>query len=343
MIVDDTIAEKPYSDENDIVCWHYDHTSGHTVKGMAQPLNHPSKGGLRAARPRRATLGLVTALYVSNGMALPAEYRLIAKTEMYVDKKDGKTKRRSPVSKNELYRQMLLQTKINQIPFKYVLNDIWFASAENMNYVKHDLKKEFVMPLKTNGPWPLEGPLSEGHFRNVALSADDKRQGIYVRVDEVEIEANTVRQVYLEGVSFPLLLAKQVFQNKDGSIGVLYLVTSDLTLTYESGPPLGHGITSLYQKRWTKVALLGAIAARPPGEPFHKSLKQNAALERSPAHTVKTQTNHIFASLCAFIKLEKLKVKTKANHFELKSRLYLAAVQSAFDQLHVWQPVKLAA
>jgi len=152
MIVDDTIAEKPYSDENDIVCWHYDHTSGHTVKGMAQPLNHPSKGGLRAARPRRATLGLVTALYVSNGMALPAEYRLIAKTEMYVDKKDGKTKRRSPVSKNELYRQMLLQTTINQIPFKYVLNDIWFASAENMNYVKHDLKKEFVMPLKTNGP-----------------------------------------------------------------------------------------------------------------------------------------------------------------------------------------------
>jgi len=89
----------------------------------------------------------------------------------------------------------------------------------------------------------------------VALSADDKRQGIYVRVDEVEIEANTVRRVYLEGVSFPLLLAKQVFHNKDGSIGVLYLVTSDLTLTYESGPPLGHGIISLYQKRWTKVAL----------------------------------------------------------------------------------------
>lgn len=287
MIVDDTIAEKPYSDENDLVCWHYDHTSGQTVKGI----------------------GLVTALYVSNGMALPAEYRLIAKTETYVDPKDGKTKRRSPVGKNELYRQMLLRAKINQIPFKYVLNDVWFASAENMNYVKHSLKKEFVMPLKTN--------------RKVALSADDKRQGIYVRVDEVEIEANTVRQVYLEGVSFPILLAKQVFQNKDGSTGVLFLVTSDLTLTYD-------GITSLYQERWTI-------------EPFHKSLKQNAALERSPAHTVKTQTNHIFASLCAFIKLEKLKVKTKANHFQLKSRLYLSAVQSAFDQLRSLQPAKLAA
>jgi hypothetical protein len=73
-----------------------------------------------------------------------------------------------------------------------------------------------------------------------------------VRVDEVVIQPNPVRLVYLEGVSFPLLLVKQVFTNKDGSTGVLYLVTSDTSLTYE-------GITSLYQKRWTI-------------EPFHKSL-----------------------------------------------------------------------
>ena len=150
------------------------------------------------------------------------------------------------------------------------------------------------MPLKTN--------------RKVALSEDDKRHGIYVRVDEVEIEPGTVRQIYLEDVSFPMLLVKQVFTNKDGSTGVLFLITSDTTLTYDE-------ITSLYQKRgtspsgeWTKVALRGAI------EPFHKSLKQNAALERSPAHTVRTQSNHIFASLCAFIKLEMLKRKSKLNH-----------------------------
>ena len=33
--------------------------------------------------------------------------------------------------------------------------------------------------------------------------ADDKRQGIDGRIDEGEIEANTVRQVYLEGVRCP--------------------------------------------------------------------------------------------------------------------------------------------
>jgi hypothetical protein len=308
MIVDDTIAEKPYSDENDIVCWHYDHTSGKTIKGI----------------------GLMTVLYHNpnigdNGMSLPAEFELIDKTQQYVDEKTGKTKRRSELTKNERYRKMLKHAKTNRIPFKYVLNDLWFARntplrgcAENMSFVKHDLDKEFVMPLKCN--------------RNVALSADDKRQGIYVRVDEIEIEANTVyaQPVYLEGVSFPMLLAKQVFTNKDGSTGVLYLVTSDTSLTFD-------GITSLYQKRWTI-------------EPFHKSLKQNAALEppaaggeRSPAHTVTTQTNHIFASLCAFIKLEKLKIKTRCNHFELRARLYVRAVQTAFDELHLLRPVRLAA
>lgn len=26
IIVDDSISEKPYTDENDIICWHYDHS-----------------------------------------------------------------------------------------------------------------------------------------------------------------------------------------------------------------------------------------------------------------------------------------------------------------------------
>ncbi len=34
LIVDDSIAEKPYTDENDIVCWHYDHAKDRTLKGI---------------------------------------------------------------------------------------------------------------------------------------------------------------------------------------------------------------------------------------------------------------------------------------------------------------------
>ena len=31
MIVDDSIEEKVYTDENEIICWHYDHAKGRNV------------------------------------------------------------------------------------------------------------------------------------------------------------------------------------------------------------------------------------------------------------------------------------------------------------------------
>ncbi|MDR1385841.1 MAG: hypothetical protein LBJ67_18610 [Planctomycetaceae bacterium] len=37
---------------------------------------------------------------------------------------------------------------------------------------------------------------------------------------------------------------------------------------------------------------------------YHKPLKQNAVLVKSPARTVTTQSNHLFASLVADVKLE---------------------------------------
>jgi hypothetical protein len=34
LIIDDTIEEKPYTDESELVCWHYDHSKGRSVKGI---------------------------------------------------------------------------------------------------------------------------------------------------------------------------------------------------------------------------------------------------------------------------------------------------------------------
>lgn len=287
MIVDDSIAEKPYTDENDIICWHYDHSQQRNVKGI----------------------NFVTSLYHSQGVSLPVGFELVEKTERYIDAKTGKEKRRSNRTKNEMYRDLMQQAVKNQIPFKYALNDIWFASAENMVFVKTTLKKEFVMPLKAN--------------RKVVMSVDAKQEGRYQSVDTLELEPMKPVTVHLEGVDFALLLVKQVFTNGDGSTGILYLVTSDTTLD-------GNGITAIYQKRWNV-------------EPYHKSLKQNASLEKSPTQTVATQTNHFFAALCGYIKLELLKGDTKLNHFALKSKLYLRAIQSAYATLRELNPAKLAA
>jgi hypothetical protein len=277
LIIDDTIEEKPYTDESELVCWHYDHSKGRNLKGM----------------------NLISALYQVGEASVPVAFELVKKTQWIFDKKKEKWKRKSPTTKNEHYRQMLRACLKNRIGFCYVLNDVWYASSENMRHVKEELAKEFIMPIKTN--------------RKVALSLEGKREGNYERVGSLKLEPNTVRQVYLEQVPFPLLLCKQVFKNEDGSEGVLYLVSSDPTLDYER-------LTTIYQRRW-KV------------EEYHKSLKSNASLKKSPTKTIRTQTNHVFSSIYAFFKLERLKLATKMNHFAIRSVIYLKAVRASYEEL----------
>jgi len=110
-----------------------------------------------------------------------------------------------------------------------------------------------------------------------------------------------------------LQLKQGLFTNKDGSTGVLYLATSDLQLDYGR-------IMAIYQKRWSV-------------EVFHKSIKSNTGLARSPTHSVRTQSNHFFASIYAFLKLELLKLKYQLNHFALRSKLYIKALQASFAEL----------
>ncbi len=285
LIIDDSISEKPSTDENDIICRHYDHCHGRSVKGI----------------------NFMTALYHSSNAVLPVGFQIIAKTEYFTEK--GEEKRRCPVPKNQYCREMIKQAVQNQIQFRYVLTDVWFASAENMMFIRHDMKKDFVMPIKTN--------------RSIALSHDDKRQGRYVRADKVVFRTDTPIKIFLESVDFPLLLIRQVFADKDGSEGVLYLVTGDNALTYEQ-------ITTIYRKRWNV-------------ECYHKSLRQNASLEKSPAKIVNTQTNHFFASVCAYVRPEMLKFSSKLNHFALKTKIYISALRTAFEELQKLQPLKITA
>jgi hypothetical protein len=277
LIIDDTIEEKPYTDESELVCWHYDHSKSRNVKGM----------------------NLLSTLYQLGEVSIPVAFELVKKPEWVFNKKKNRWQRKSLKTKNELYRKMLDACQKNQIEFRYVLNDVWYASSENMRYIKENLEKEFIMPIKAN--------------RKVALSLEEKKRGNYEQVGSVELEPNTTREIYVEQVEFPLLVVKQVFNNEDGSEGVLYLVSSDATLDYER-------LTTIYQKRW-KV------------EEYHKSLKSNASLAKSPTKTIRTQSNHVFASIYAFVKLERMKLATKINHFALRSRMYLKAIQAAFKEL----------
>ena len=86
LVFDDCIIEKAYTDENPLICWHWDHAKQRSVKGI----------------------NLLSAFYVTQKDAdspyvrMPIGFELILKTILFSTIKDKKTHRKSPVTKNEL-------------------------------------------------------------------------------------------------------------------------------------------------------------------------------------------------------------------------------------------------
>ncbi|MFK7771285.1 MAG: transposase [Saprospiraceae bacterium] len=288
LIFDDSIIEKKYMDENALICWHFDHSTHQAVKGI----------------------NLLTAFYHSHHsdqalpLRVPISFELILKTIHFCDVKSKKEKRQSPITKNEMLRQMVQQSIHNQLKFKYVLADSWFGSSENMLFI-HRKKKFFIFDMKSN--------------RKAALSEKDRNNGQWTRIDELDIPDNTPVKVWLKDLEIQVLLTKQVFKNKNQSTGLRFLVSNDFSLSDDD-------FTTLYKKRWSV-------------EEYHKSLKQNAAIAKSPTRTVKTQSNHLFASILAYVKMEKLKFIHQLNHFAIKSKIYLAATKAAFNELNALRAI----
>lgn len=290
LIFDDTIIEKAFTDENDLISWHWDHSKQRSIKGI----------------------NLLSAFYCTQkgedeALRIPVAFETIKKTIRYCEIKTKKEKRISPISKNELMRQMIAQSIANGLPFKYILADSWFSSVENMKFIM-DKKKFFIFDMQSN--------------RLAALSEKDRNEGKWTRIDELDISNNEPVTVWLKDLEFPVLLNKQVFTNKDHSFGFRFLISNDLSLTDDQ-------FTTIYKKRWGV-------------EEYHKSLKQNASIAKSPTKTIKTQSNHLFASIMAYIKLEKLKFIHKLNHFAMKTKIYAKALKEAYKELNILKNLSTA-
>jgi hypothetical protein len=276
LIFDDTIQEKAWTDESELMCWHYDHVSGRNVRGI----------------------NLLNALYHCAGASIPVAFELVSKPIVYCDLQTRRQTRKSEVTKNELMRQMIRVCIQNELKFRFVLTDSWFSAQENFEFITAQ-GKHFISALKDN--------------RLVALSEQDKKQKRFVRVDELQIPEQGSVRGWLKGYDREVLVVRQVFKNKDGSTGTLHLVCSDLACDH-------HAITTTYKKRWEV-------------EVFHKSLKSNAALAKSPTQTTRTQSNHVFMSICAAFKLECLSLKNKLSPFAMCRKLLINASQAAYAEL----------
>jgi len=275
LILDDAIEEKPYTDENEIVCWHFSHAKGRCVKGI----------------------NILSCLARYGDKALPIAFEAIHKDLYYCNAKTKKEIRRSTKTKNEQLRSIVQQAVTNQIKFDYILADNWFGAKKNMDFIHFNLKKKFIFGIKSN--------------RLVKISNIEKK-GQFQKLNSIKLRDGETIQVYLKNMSFPVTILKKIFKNEDKSIGTLYLVTNDLNV--DPGQ-----LYEVYQKRWRI-------------EEYHKSIKQNTSLSKSPTKVIRSQKNHIFASIISYCKLEFLRWKNHLNHFAMKYKLILSANQATFKE-----------
>ncbi|MCK5819302.1 MAG: hypothetical protein KAH18_08615 [Psychromonas sp.] len=98
------------------------------------------------------------------------------------------------------------------------------------------MEKYFILALKSN--------------RLIALSTEDKLQGGFQRIDSSETPISGC----IKAMDVPVVLHRQILKNKDGSEGILYLMSNDIELDKES-------IEIINQKKW-KV------------EVFHENIKK---------------------------------------------------------------------
>ena len=71
LIFDDTIQEKEWTDENEVMCWHFDHCKGRSVKGI----------------------NLLNALYHSKEVSIPVAFEVVRKPVQFSDVATRKVKR----------------------------------------------------------------------------------------------------------------------------------------------------------------------------------------------------------------------------------------------------------
>ena len=114
LIFDDTIQAKPWTDESELMCWHYDHVIGRSVRGI----------------------NFLNALYYSKETSIPVAFELVRKPILYSDIETKKLKRMSEKTKNQMMREMIDTCIQNGLVFRFILMDSWFSSMENFDFIK---------------------------------------------------------------------------------------------------------------------------------------------------------------------------------------------------------------
>jgi hypothetical protein len=252
ILFDDTVLDKSHSFAIEVVRRQWSGNEKRVIKGI----------------------GMVTCVYVNPdlGRFWVIDYRI------FDPERDGRSKLDHLL---EMWQSIL---HVEQIPFRTVLMDSWYATMKVMKAIEK-AGKIYYCPLKSN--------------RQVTESPDDP----YHRVDALtwtDEELQTGKMVHLK--RFPKNHQLKLFRIVVSTHRTEYVVTNDLSQDSADATRDESAI------RW-KI------------EQFHREAKQVTGLEACQCRSQRAQRNHIACAMLVWVRLNHLAQATDTTIYQLKQGL----------------------
>jgi hypothetical protein len=254
--VDDSVLDKPYSDpaKADFIDHFWSGRHKQVVKGI----------------------NLISLFYTDiHGVSVPVNYRIY-------DKKLGKTK-------NDYFREMLLEVLAWGLRPQWITGDSWYASVENLKFVRKQ-QINFMFGVENNRLISIE----RGKYIQIQTLEDWPHDGKTVYLKDYGM-VRVFRQLYKHVYRYYILGVARL----DDLDGICYLDFERVHTTH-----------------WSI-------------ERFHRAVKQVCNIERFQVRRENQIKNHIFCALKAFTSLEFLRFhKIIPNWYSVQKSLFLETIRS---------------
>ena len=253
--VDDTVIEKLYSNPEyaELIGYFWSGKYHKTIKG----------------------LNLITLYYNdTKGNSVPINYRIY-------DPKEGKTK-------NDYFREMLLEVISWGLKPKLVTGDSWYSGVENLKFLRNQ-KLGFLFAIEKN--------------RTVSDEPEN-----YSNVRDLKIPDEGM-VTHLRGFGFIKLFRKD-FKKEDSRHYIIYLPSNESIEQITKSEFL-----TIHDTHW-KI------------ESFHRAIKQVCGICKFMVRDSYAIKTHIFCSLQAFVRLEKMRSeKVISNWYQLQRDLFTQVIR----------------
>jgi hypothetical protein len=151
LIIDDSVQDKSYSNKIEVTQYQWSGLEGKVIKGI----------------------GVVSLVHVENeaGEHNVIDYRIYNKNA------DGKTK-------NQHFRDMVLQAKERGIKARKICFDAWYSSADNLKWV-HRLGMVFIAAMKSNRQVSISKETGYVKITDLVWDEESLTKGMWVKLREV--------------------------------------------------------------------------------------------------------------------------------------------------------------